>query len=309
MPELWPPLLVLLAGMAGLALLWRLGAYLPASVQRFRRLAARQGITVQAPFSERLVRRAPALRRLQDLSDVGRLLQLAGAREGAAAWLLRQVGTAVLLAAVLLALDLVTIPLERRLAFPVYLAFAFGIAWWLLGYVRLRNAALRRRAALERATAQGFVELALLTSTRQLPVAVALEEVLAPAQEDGTLRGLFAGASWRALVEADARGRGDGLRSRLTSSADIYVAIGDAYGVPALALLGTSLHRINDKGQAPAEVLTALARTMADEQVADMLIRTEQSRVRQAIPVGLMVLPLLALVGFPLLTALRGLFS
>ncbi|MFZ0218047.1 MAG: hypothetical protein WAM30_19105 [Candidatus Dormiibacterota bacterium] len=309
MPELVPAILILVVGAAGLALLWRFGAWVPASVQTFRRLASRQGINVQSPVSERILRRAPALRRLQDATDVGRLLQLAGQRQGAATWLLRQAGTSVLLAALLLVLDLATLGLEGRLAFPVYLAFAFGAAWWLLGYVRLRNAAQHRREALERAVAQGFVELALLTHTRQLPVAVALEEVLAPAQDDGTLRGLFAGAGWRQLVEADARSRGEVPGLALQSSADIYSAIGESYGIPALGLLGTSLHRINDKGQAPAEVLTALARTAADEQVADMLVRTEQSRVRQAIPVGLMVLPLLALVGFPLLAALQGMFS
>jgi hypothetical protein len=95
----------------------------------------------------------------------------------------------------------------------------------------------------------------------------------------------------------------------LRSTADVYTAIGDTYGVPSLALLGTNLHRINDKGQAPAEVLTALARTAADDQMAAMLVRTEQARVRQAIPVGLMVLPLLALIGFPLITSLQSLFT
>lgn len=308
MREILPGALVLAVGILGLGLLWRLGAWTPASVRTFRRLAGRQGIALQAPLAERLLRRAPGLRRLQDATDVGRLLVLAGREGGAAVWMLRQVGTAVLATAVLLALDLVTLAADGRLSFPPYLAFLFGLAWWLLGYVRLRNAAQRRREALERAVQQSFVELALLTSTRQLPVPVALEEVLAPAQADHVLLRLLTDGGWRALV--DGAPRADGTSpTALRSTAAVYQAIGEAYGVPSLALLGQSLHRINDQGQAPAEVLTALARTAADDQLADMLVRTEQARVRQAIPVGLMVLPLLALVGFPLILSLQGLFS
>jgi hypothetical protein len=313
MPEWVPALLILLVGVLGLSLLWRLGVWTPTSVQTFRRLAARDGIKLQTPLAERMMQRAPALRRLQDGTDVGRLLLLAGRSQTAAAWTLRQVGFAVVMAAMLLALDAVTLVANGRLAFPPYLAFVFGFTWWLLGYVRLRNAAQRRRDLLERAVQQSFVEVALLTSTRQLPVPVALEEVVAPSQRDQALFELFRGDAWRPLVEAAGRrgtadaGSADG--SSMRSTAEVYTAIGDSYGVPSLALLGTNLHRINDKGQSPSEVLTALARTAADDQVAAMLVRTEQARVRQAIPVGLMVLPLLALIGFPLITSLQSLFT
>ncbi|MBO0702413.1 MAG: hypothetical protein J2P38_05740 [Candidatus Dormibacteraeota bacterium] len=314
MPEWAPVLLVLLVGVVGLTLLWRLGAWTPASVQTFRRLATRDGITLQTPLAERVLRRAPGLRRLQDATDVSRLLLLAGRPGSAAAWTLRQVGFAVLTTAVLLVLDAATLASEGRLALPPYLAFVFGLTWWLLGWVRLRNAAQRRRDRLERAVQQSFVELALLTSTRQLPVAVAFEEVVARSQSDQALFELFRGDAWRPLVEAaTARAGGapqaSAVGPSLRSTAEVYTAIGDTYGVPSLALLGTNLHRINDMGQAPAEVLTALARTAADDQVATMLIRTEQARVRQAIPVGLMVLPLLALVGFPLIISLQSLFT
>jgi hypothetical protein len=313
MREWLPALLVLLVGALGLSLLWRLGAWTPASVRTFRRLAARDGIRLQTPLAERVLRRTPALQRLQDATDVRRLLLLAGRPAGAASWPLRQVGFAVVMAAILLGLDAVTLASDGRLAFPAYLAFVFGLAWWLLGYVRLRNAAQRRRDRLERAVQQSFVELALLTSTRQLPVPAALEDVVAPSQRDQALFELFRGDAWRPLVEGvQARTTSAGVTTTtptLRSTAEVYTAIGDSYGVPALALRGPNLHRINDKGQSPAEVLTALARTAADDQVAAMLVRTEQARVRQAIPVGLMVLPLLALIGFPLIISLHNLFT
>ena len=125
------------------------------------------------------------------------------------------------------------------------------------------------------------------------------------AQEDRELRELLQQGAWRRLVPRGAPAGSLGFdRGPLTSHAAIYDAIGAAYGVPAFALLGSSLQRINDKGQSPGEVLTALARTSAENEVAEMLVRSEQARIRQAIPVGLMIVPLLVLVGYPLLTAM-----
>jgi hypothetical protein len=56
-------------------------------------------------------------------------------------------------------------------------------------------------------------------------------------------------------------------------------------------------------------VLTGLARTAAEGQLAEMLVRSEQARARQSLPVGLMVVPLLVLIGFPLLVGLARTFS
>lgn len=301
------PLLILVVGAAGLTVLWRAGAWVPASVRNFRRLARRHGIATESGFAERVLGRTPGVGRLlREPADIDRLLALAGRGERAPAWCFRSVGAAVLAVAVLLVLDLATWAANGVLAFPIYLAFLFGGAWVALRYVRLRNAALARRRALERALSQSFVELALLTSTRQVPVEAALEDLLVQAQVDRELRELLQASAWRRLVPGGAAGPLGFDRGPLTSHAAIYDAIGEAYGVPAFALLGSSLQRINDKGQSPGEVLTALARTSAENEVAEMLVRSEQARIRQAIPVGLMIVPLLVLVGYPLLTAMSA---
>lgn len=300
------PLLILVVGAAGLTVLWRAGAWVPASVRNFRRLARRHGIATESGFAERVLGRTPGVGRLlREPADIDRLLALAGRAERAPAWCFRSVGAAVLAVAVLLVLDLATWAANGVLAFPIYLAFLFGGAWVALRYVRLRNAALARRRALERALSQSFVELALLTSTRQVPVEAALEDLLVQAQVDRELRELLQEGAWRRLVPGGAGPLGFD-RGPLTSHAAIYDAIGAAYGVPAFALLGSSLQRINDKGQSPGEVLTALARTSAENEVAEMLVRSEQARIRQAIPVGLMIVPLLVLVGYPLLIAMSA---
>lgn len=301
------PLLILAVGAAGLTILWRAGAWVPASVRNFRRLARRHGIATETGFAERVLASAPGVGRLlREPADIDRLLALAGRTERAPAWSFQSAGVAVLAIAVLVLLDLATWAANGTLAYPIYLAFLFGGAWLALRYVHLRNAALARRRALERALSQSFVELALLTSTRQVPVEAALEDLLVQAQVDRELRELLQERAWRRLVPGGPHGSLGFDRGALTSHAAIYDAIGAAYGVPAFALLGSSLQRINDKGQSPGEVLTALARTSAENEVAEMLVRSEQARIRQAIPVGLMIVPLLVLVGYPLLTAMTA---
>ena len=301
------PLLILAVGAGGLTILWRAGAWVPASVRNFRRLARRHGIATETGFAERVLASAPGVGRLlREPADIDRLLALAGRTERAPAWSFQSAGVAVLAIAVLVLLDLATWAANGTLAYPIYLAFLFGGAWLALRYVRLRNAALARRRALERALSQSFVELALLTSTRQVPVEAALEDLLVQAQVDRELRELLQERAWRRLVPGGPPGSLGFDRGPLTSHAAIYNAIGAAYGVPAFALLGSSLQRINDKGQSPGEVLTALARTSAENEVAEMLVRSEQARIRQAIPVGLMIVPLLVLVGYPLLTAMTA---
>lgn len=308
MAESAAPLAVLIAGVVGLGLLWRLGTWAPASVQTFRRLARRHGIVVREPLAERLALRAPLLRRLQEAADIQRLLVVADREEGAPAWLLRLLGRSLLVTAALLLLDLLAWVVAGRLAFAPWLAFAVGILLLAIGYVHLRNAALARCRGLERAVNQALTELAMLTYTRQLPIEVALEDVVARCQTDGELRRLFDGRRWEDLVGEETGPLGFD-RSLLTSHTAIYEAIAARYGVPAFKVLATTMRRINDKGQVPADVLTSLAATVADGQLTEMMVRAEQARARQALPVGLLVLPLLLLIGYPLVVGLAHAFS
>lgn len=308
MAESAAPLAVLLAGVVGLGLLWRLGTWAPASVQTFRRLARRHGIVVREPLAERLALRAPLLRRLQEATDIQRLLLVADRKEAAPAWLLRVLGQSLLATAVLLLLDLLAWVVAGRLAFAPWLAFAVGILLLAIGYVHLRNAALARSRGLELAVNQSLTELAMLTYTRQLPIEVALEDVVARCQTDGQLHSLFDGGRWQELITQEAGPLGFD-RGLLASHTAIYEAIAARYGVPAFKVLATTMRRINDKGQVPAEVLTSLAATVAEGELVSMMVKAEQSRARQALPVGLLVLPLLLLIGYPLVVGLAHAFS
>lgn len=303
------PLLILAAGLGGVAVLWRAGVWTPASVRRFRRLAANNGLVSRGPMGERIARRAPLLTRLQEALDVRRLLRIAGRGEMPSVWLLRVLSLSLLATAGLFALDLFAWVVNGELALPPYVCLLFGALCVALGYVRLRNAAGRRQAALEAAISQSYTELAMLTYTRQLSVQAALEDVVAPCQVDGALRRLLGEERWRGVVDVEQIGLPEYERSVLVSRTAIYDAIASGLGVPAFHVLATNLRRINDKGQAPADVLTGLAAMVADSELAAMLVRSEQSRARQALPVGLMVLPLLLLIGYPLLVGLARVFG
>jgi hypothetical protein len=303
------PLLILLAGVAGGALLWRAGVWTPASVRRFRRLAASNGFAGRGPVGERIARRAPLLTHLQEALNVRRLLRVAGRGEEPSVWLLCVLSLSLLATAGMFALDALSWAVNGRLALPPFVCVLFGALCVALGYVRLRNAALRRRARLGAAISQAYTELAMLTYTRQLSVQAALEDVVAPCQEDGHLHRLLGDERWRSLVEVEQVGLPEFERHMLMSRTAIYDAIASSIGVPAFHVLATNLRRINDKGQTPADVLTGLASMVADSELAEMLVRSEQSRARQALPVGLMVLPLLLLIGYPLLVGLAGVFG
>lgn len=303
------PLLILLAGVAGVAVLWRAGVWTPASVRRFRRLAANHGVAGRGPVSERIAGRAPLLAQLQEALNVRRLLRVAGRTDPPSVWLLRVLSLSLLATAGIFALDVLSWVVNGRLALPPYICVLFGLLCVALGYVRLRNAAQRRRSALEAAISQSYTELAMLTYTRQLSVQAALEDVVAPCQSGGHLEQVLGGERWRGLVEVEQIGLPDYDRQMLVSRTAIYDAIASSVGVPALHVLATNLRRINDKGQAPADVLTGLATMVADSELAEMLVRSEQSRARQALPVGLMVLPLLLLIGYPLVVGLAGAFG
>jgi hypothetical protein len=56
-------------------------------------------------------------------------------------------------------------------------------------------------------------------------------------------------------------------------------------------------------------VLTNLARSVGAERLAEMQVRSEQSKFRQAIPIGLMILPLIGLIGYPAWASLSRAFA
>ncbi len=308
MPNLLlPALIVLFGGAVGLAL-WRLGALTSPSAAAWNRVGRNHGLIDDKPLTERLGQRAPFLRRFDDAANIPRLLAIAGRTESATAWIMRNVALALLVLLAGVAVDLAVLTTRHTLPFPLLYCVLLSVVAFLIGYLLLRIAAKRRQSGLQGGLSGAMTEMAILTYTRQMSIEQSLD-LLARAQADGHLWELLRDEGWRQLVVLDSSPLRPHGERPFTSAATIYERIGHDYGVPMFTLLGSSMRRIDDKGLSPRMVLTNLARTVGATHLAEMQVRSEQSKFRQAIPIGLMILPLLLLIGYPAWVSLSRAFQ
>lgn len=296
---LLPPLLILTVGALVLALMWRLGALTPPPVAAWNRVGGHYGLIDDRPLTERLGERAPFVRRLHLAFNIPRLLAIAGRRQSATSWLLGNLALALLFVLVAVAFELLGLAANGQLPLPLFYCLMYGAAAFLVRYVLLRAAAKRRQFGIESGLSEALTEIAILTYTRQLPIDQAVE-LLARAQADGYLWGLLRGDSWKELADIDVPRQWQNVRRRpQASTASIYDRIGQSYEVPMFSLLASNMRRMGEKGQDPRHVLTNLARTVGKNKLAQMQMKSERSRFRQAVPLGLMIAPLLLLIGYP----------
>jgi hypothetical protein len=252
--------------------------------------------------SERLADSLPVLRRLYREANVPRLLAIAGRVESGTAWALHWAAGASLIAALLLVVD--WLAGRPGLAFPPLVPLLGGGLWGTIGYLRLRIQARDRQANLERALSQSLTEMAILTHNGQMTVEAAVE-LIARAQSDKVLYLLMKDEGWRQLVDMESGDADIGL----LSTPAIYERIGIDYEVPMFRLLASGMTRMNEKGLPGRVMLTNLARSVGEAKLAELNVQSERARVRMTIPIGLMVIPLLILIGYPSLVAIAGGFS
>jgi hypothetical protein len=302
-----PGLIIAAAVALGLAL-WRAGALTPPPVSAWNRVGRNHGLIDDRPLTERLGDRAPFVRRFDDAANIPKLLAVAGRTESATTWMLRTVALGLLAMLAGFAFDLLGLATNGDLAYPLIYCVGFGVAAFLVGYLLLRIAAKRRQAALQAGLSSALTELAILTYNHQMSIDQALN-LLARAQVDGHVWELMRDEGWRQLVVLDASRLLPFRDQAFTSVAALYEKIGNAYGVPMFTLLGSTMRRMDDKGLAPRAVLTNLARAVGANNLAEMQVRSEQSKFRQAVPIGLMIVPLLLLIGYPAWVSLSRAFK
>jgi hypothetical protein len=302
------PGLIVLTGVVLLAVLWRAGALTPPTVVAWNRVGRNHGLLDERPLTERLGARAPFMRRFDDAANIPRLLAIAGRTESATAWVLRTVALSLLVTVAGFALELLGLTTGGDLPFPLIYCVGMGVVAFTAGYLLLRIAAQRRQAAIQSGLSGALTELAILTYNHQMSIDHALD-LLARSQVDGTLWGLMKEEDWRRLVVLDASRLMPFREQPFTSVATLYEKIGQAYEVPMFSLLGSTMRRIDDKGLSPRSVLTNLARAVGANAIAEAQVRSEQSKFRQAVPIGLMILPLLLLIGYPAWVALSRAFT
>lgn len=291
MPDVTLAALAALIGTGWVVALWRLGVSRHPAELAWQRLARIRGLADRRPLGERLGGRLPMLRRAQEETDVGRLLAIAGRPESAGGWLLRTAFQAGLALAALLMLDELALLQTRALAFPPALALGAAAAVALLAYARLRRQALARQRALGRALADSLPHLAVMTFHQRVPPSEALL-IFARCQRSPVLR--------RVLTAE---------RGGATSTALAYEQIGQAYGVPMFAAVGAAVRRVTERGLSAQEVYTGLARATYAERLARARVAAAQAKTLIVVPMGLMIVPVLLLIGAPLVATLGGIFA
>jgi hypothetical protein len=288
--------------------LWRTGALTPPPVAAWDRVGRNHGLVDERPLTERLGERAPFLRRFDDAANIPRLLAIAGRTESATAWVLRTVALSTLVLLAGFALELLGLATGGELPFPLIYCVGLGVIAFTIGYLLLRVAAKNRQAALQAGLSGALTELAILTYNHQMSIDNALD-LLARSQADERLWLLIRDQDWRRLVVLEPSRLVPFREQPYTSVASLYERIGHAYGVPMFSLLGSTMRRIDDKGLSPRTVLTNLARAVGANALAEMQVKSEQSKFRQAVPIGLMIVPLLLLLGYPAWASLARAFQ
>jgi hypothetical protein len=309
------PIVALLIGAAWIAGLRWLGMYSDPAVLAWRRLARLRGLDRRRPLGERLGDRLPLLRRLQAETDVGRLLAIAGRGETPTAWLLRTLTYAGVVLVAWLALDELILVTQHQPGPPpsLGLLIAGGIA--ALSYMQLRNQALTRQRHLGLAIADSLPHLAVMTYHHRLPVSEALL-VFARCQQDPSLYRFLSEGSWHQLAdqevdpsEAISPEAPGAVSSGPPATAALYERIGIAYRVPMFVALGSALNMVNERGLNSQQVLTRLARDTLNDRAAEARVTAAQTKTLIVVPMGLMIIPILVLIGAPIITNLATLFA
>lgn len=73
--------------------------------------------------------------------------------------------------------------------------------------------------------------------------------------------------------------------------------------------LGSAVRRVTERGLTSQDVYTGLARTTYAERLAEAKVAAAQTKTLIVIPMGLMIVPVLVLIGAPLIISLAGIFA
>ena len=293
MPEYALLALILMAPVAAFLMLQRAGAFVVAeqvAIVRVRRRLARER---RPPVTDRLGRRT-ALRRLDDVRDLRRLLLLAGADTTPGVWALRVLAVMLAVLAGLTLLNVASVFGGNGVAVPwtavVLLLAAVPIAAILL--LRVRAARLQENAG--RAFAEVAAVLAGVGGRPPLRNPAQLEPTdlicrVAAWMDDPSLRAIVDGNRWRRLAD-------DAGRLPVTES-EWFQVVGELYEVPAATRVAEVVRvgRELSPGDVAARYLVT-ARDLTKERLANLRARNRRAVVTQVVPMLGLVAALMILV-------------
>ena len=293
--SMWAILIVVVAIWVGG--LWVAGYFVDSRVEIFRQSAARRGLGLEGRLVRDFGLRAPRRLEMRQLMDLSRIMLLAGRKESPGAYLARCFGGGMVTAAVLTVADLLPIAFGGQPAVSFVLPLLIGVVIMLAGIADLYTRAARRQLALDRAIAEIPSLLAVLISTRSMPLADAVV-MIAKAQQDPILAETLDPAHWRDLIAACPETRP--LLAELQaqpSAGSLYMALGTACGSANMRELGIAARRIQETGEPAKGVCLALARSLQDQQLHNsekLVVRAENLTV---LPMVSILLALFAVIG------------
>ena len=300
-------LLVLVACVLGLAM-WRAGAFTPAAAAAWTRIGRHHHLVDDRPLEERLGERMPFLAGFFRQSSIPRLLAIANRKEDMNTWLVKTAVLTLVIAVLLMAVDVAFSIRFNALPIPPLLCLVIAAAFAIVQFLSLQREARRRQEAINRSIAQSLTEMAILTYGGGYTVSSALE-FIARCHRDRSLLNLLADDNWRRLAVHDESTLLLNLRTnQMLSTVSIYQRIGKEYELDMFDEVATNMRRIAEKGLVASDVLTSLSSANGQKRLAEMQVKAEQARPRMALPIGLMVLPLLSLIVFPVGVALLASF-
>jgi hypothetical protein len=285
--------LILLTPVAGLLLLRRTNAFVVAeqvAIVRVRRRLARER---RPPVSDRLGRRT-ALRRLDDVRDLRRLLLRAGEDTTPGVWALRVLAIMLAVLAGLTLLNVASVLGGNGVAVPWIGVVLLLAAVPLTAVLLLRLRAARHQENAGRAFAEVAAVLAGVGGRPPLRNPAQLEPtdlvaLVAAWTDDPALRAIVDGNRWRRLAD-------DAGRVPATES-EWFQIVGELYEIPAATRVAevVRVSRELSPGDVAARYLLT-ARDLTKERLANLRARNRRAMVTQVVPMLGLVAALMILV-------------
>jgi hypothetical protein len=300
LPDLLPPIAAALTGAVWVSGLGWLGAGRHPAVARWRRLASMRGLEGSPALADRLGAGLPIPRRPEVEAHLERLLSVAGEHQTPNGWLLRVAALSASVLAILLLVEEAGLLVLHSAPAPPGLALVGAVAVAGRSYARLRARAEEVRAGLDRAVADALAQVAVTTYHHRLPATEALI-VFARCQRDPSLSRLLTGDPPAHLAV-------DGSDMQ-AGSAPVYERLGAAYGVPTFSALAGALRLVTERGLPSREVFTRLARDTLHQRAVEARVAAARAKTLIVVPMGLMIIPVLVLIGAPLVAQLGALFA
>lgn len=281
-------LLVMGVWAAGLAYL---DVLTPNDVKAWRRLAALRGFAIRRNVVEQWVGKTTLVDRIAKETDLSRLLSIADRSDTPLSFITQAISRGVLVAGACLALDAIARASTGDWAATPVLALVVGLVITILTFVRLRSDVQRRQQQADRTLGDMLMIVAILTEGRGMQLDDAIR-LLSRCVDTQALEAIVDRGGWKRLVKIQPK-----------TTIEQYRLVSEAYGVPMFAQLADALAN-TQVGFYERDTYVNLAKAVYEHRLADARAKSARAKTLITFPVAGMLVPLLILMGAPVVSSL-----